>query len=168
MPFGKKSAPVQPAAAAAPAPAAKPAKPVPTDDLRALRASLAAQAPAVPAQPVAPNWGVRTADGKVVSPGAAVKGGQNGKKKRKSPLGDALTVQAIKFLLWACERKYSPDDHWTLKDAFEVSTMELRDQFVGAFSQSFKPPQGSGSGGEDDSDQLSAGRMRGRARARKR
>jgi hypothetical protein len=92
---------------------------------------------------------------------------KNGKKKRPSPLGDALKVQTIKFLLWACERKYSPEDHWTLKDAFEVSTMELRDQFVGAFSQSFKASPKSSSS-MDDEDQLSAGRMRGRARARKR
>ena len=74
-------------------------------------------------------------------------------------------MQLIKFLLWACERKYSPDDHWTLKDAFEVSTMELRDQFIGAFSQSLKSAN-KPRVDEDDMDDMAAGRMRGRARRR--
>jgi hypothetical protein len=74
-------------------------------------------------------------------------------------------VRLIKFLLWACERKYSADDHWTLKDAFEVSTMELRDQFIGAFSESFKArPKKTIE--DDDIDQMAAGRMRGRGRKR--
>ncbi|TMD12779.1 MAG: hypothetical protein E6J00_10720 [Chloroflexi bacterium] len=76
-------------------------------------------------------------------------------------------MQLIKFLLWACERTYSEDDHWTLKDAFEVSTMELRDQFVGAFSQSFKAGPKAGAG-DEDVDEMAAGRMRGRAKSRKR
>jgi len=67
-------------------------------------------------------------------------------------------------LLWACERKYSPDDHWTLKDAFEVSTMELRDQFIGAFSQTAQSLKSKQRAPEDEVDDMTAGRMRGRGR----
>ena len=66
--------------------------------------------------------------------------------------------------LWACERRYSADDHWTLKDAFEVSTMELRDQFIGAFSESFKASKKREAEEFDDMDDMAAGRMRGRGR----
>jgi hypothetical protein len=91
-----------------------------------------------------------------------------GKTKGKKAKGDsklmaAIKVQLIKFLLWACERRYSPDDHWTLKDAFEVSTMELRDQFIGAFSQTLKSRKKDGVD-DDDMDDMAAGRMRGRGR----
>jgi hypothetical protein len=190
MPIPRK-APAQPAARVpaalpappAPAPAEAP-KGAPVDDLKALRASLVAQVPAAGAPP-GPAWKVRTADGAV--PAAAVpvpkaaggarvaKAGKAAKaakatragSKKKSALGGALELRLIKFLLWACERSYSADDHWTLKDAFEVSTMELRDQFVGAFSQSFKVTPKTGVG-EDEVDELAAGRMRGRAKSRKR
>jgi len=114
-------------------------------------------------------WGVRTGDGSVAPPPAAA--GPKGKGKEKAPktkrdskLGAAIRVRLITFLLWACERKYSPDDHWTLKDAFEVSTMELRDQFIGAFSESFKASRQKGSAEDDDMDDMAAGRMRGRGR----
>ena len=97
--------------------------------------------------------------------GKAAGKGQGKKAKGDSKLRAAIKVQLIKFLLWACERKYSPDDHWTLKDAFEVSTMELRDQFIGAFSQSLKSAN-KPRVDEDDMDDMAAGRMRGRARRR--
>jgi hypothetical protein len=77
----------------------------------------------------------------------------------------SIKVQLIKFLLWACERRYSPEDHWTLKDAFEISTMELRDQFIGAFSESLKSTKKTRQDNFDDNDDsIAAGRMRGRGR----
>ena len=170
MAIPKKREPVPsyqpPAAAPPPAVAPEPAKPAPPkDDLASLRASLVAQAPPVRPTPSAPAWGVRTTDGTVAPPPAAnVKGAKGAGKKgrRDSKLKAAIKVQLIKFLLWACERKYSPDDHWTLKDAFEVSTMELRDQFIGAFSQTLKNSKQPRI--DDDMDDMAAGRMRGRGR----
>ena len=163
-----------PAAAPMPAPAApEPPRAAPKDDLASLRASLVAQAPPVRPAPTAPAWGVRTGDGTVAPPpvaaGAKGKGKGKGKEKgakskRDSKLAAAIRVQLITFLLWACERKYSPDDHWTLKDAFEVSTMELRDQFIGAFSESFKASRQKRNVEDDDMDDMAAGRMRGRGR----
>jgi hypothetical protein len=137
-----------------------------------LRASLVAQAPPVRPAPSAPAWGVRTGDGRVAPPPAAAgqKGKGKGKDKGAKTKGDsklvaAIKVQLITFLLWACERKYSPDDHWTLKDAFEVSTMELRDQFTSAFSQTLKSSRKDKSADDmDDMDDMAAGRMRGRGR----
>ena len=173
MPIPKKREAVpayQPPAAAPPAaPAPQPAAAAPPkDDLAALRASLVAQAPAVRPAPAA-NWNVRQPDGTAAPavPQPAVKGGK-GKGKDKKAKGDprvprGFKLQLIKFLLWACERRYSPDDHWTLKDAFEVSTMELRDQFVGAFSQTLKSTAKPKSI-DDEEDDLTAGRMRGRGR----
>jgi hypothetical protein len=84
--------------------------------------------------------------------------------KPDSKLMASIKIQLIKFLLWACERRYSPDDHWTLKDAFEISTMELRDQFIGAFSESFKASNKKRDDSFDDADDMAAGRMRGRGR----
>jgi hypothetical protein len=170
IPKKREPAPAyQPPAATPPAPvvpeAAKPAPP--KDDLAALRASLVAQAPQVRRAPTGPAWGVRSAEGTVAPPPAAnVKGTARAKGKKgrgDSKLMAAIKVQLIKFLLWACERRYSPDDHWTLKDAFEVSTMELRDQFIGAFSQTLKSSKKT-SVDDDDMDDMAAGRMRGRAR----
>ena len=172
IPKRKEAAPVyQPLAAAVPAPqappAAEPKTSAPEDDLRSLRASLVSQAPIAGVPPAAPAWGVRKSDGTVAPPPSSAKVQGNGKQKKRGRLAAATRVRLIKFLLWACERKYSPDDHWTLKDAFEVSTMELRDQFVGAFSQSFKTNR-QASAEDDDVDQMNEGRMRGRARSRKR
>jgi hypothetical protein len=155
-----------------PAPAApEPPKAAPKDDLAALRASLVAQAPPVRPAPTGPAWGVRTGDGTVAPPPAPAgpKGKGKGKDKGAKAKGDsklvaAIKVQLITFLLWACERRYSPDDHWTLKDAFEVSTMELRDQFIGAFSESFKASRQKRKVEDDDMDDMAAGRMRGRGR----
>jgi hypothetical protein len=170
MPIPRKREAVpsyQPPAAAPPV--AEPATAVPpADDLSSLRASLVAQAPPVRPVPTGPAWGVRTAEGTVApAPVADVKGrGRAGSKtKGDSKLKAAVKVRLIKFLLWACERKYSADDHWTLKDAFEVSTMELRDQFIGAFSQTLKAQKKSGTD-DDDLDDMAAGRMRGRGRRR--
>ena len=161
-----------PAAVPMPAPAApEPPRAAPKDDLAALRASLVAQAPPVRPAPTGPAWGVRTGDGTVATPPtpAGPKGKGKGKEKgakskRDSKLVAAIKVKLITFLLWACERKYSPDDHWTLKDAFEVSTMELRDQFIGAFSESFKASRQKRAAEDDDMDDMAAGRMRGRGR----
>jgi hypothetical protein len=172
--------------AAAPAPSApEPAKPsAPKDDLAALRASLVAQAPPVAQAPSAPAWGVRGGE-PVAPPVVPGRKGAKGKDKTKgkdkgakvtavqgkaaapkadSKLMAAIKIQLIKFLLWACERRYSPDDHWTLKDAFEISTMELRDQFIGAFSESLKSAKKKREDNFDDEDDMSAGRMRGRGR----
>ena len=181
MPFPKKREPLPtyqpPAAAPGPPGVAEPPRPAPAqDDLAALRASLVAQAPPVRPAPAGPAWGVRTAEGTVTAlPVAPVKGkgkgkgnaapGAKGGAKRDSKLKAAIKVQLITFLLWACERKYSPDDHWTLKDAFEVSTMELRDQFFSAFSQSLKSAnRPRANDDDDDMDDMAAGRMRGRGR----
>jgi hypothetical protein len=180
MAIPKKREPIPayqpPAAVPMPAPSApEPSKAAPKDDLAALRASLVAQAPPVRPAPSAPAWGVRTGDGTVAPPPAAGGAGGKGKGKGKgkdkgaqtkkdSKLIAAIKVQLITFLLWACERRYSPDDHWTLKDAFEVSTMELRDQFIGAFSESFKASRQKRNVEEDDVDDMAAGRMRGRGR----
>ena len=163
--------PPSPAPPAAPTEAPKSAQ---VDDLKALRASLVAQAPAAGAG-APPAWKVRAAEGAPAPaapapPPKAAKGrrpAQAGPRKKRSRLRGAIDLQLIKFLLWACERTYSEDDHWTLKDAFEVSTMELRDQFVGAFSQSFKAGPKAGAG-DEDVDEMAAGRMRGRAKSRKR
>jgi hypothetical protein len=161
----------QPPAAPMPAPAApEPAKTAPKDDLASLRASLVAQAPAVAPAPSAPTWAVRTGDGTVAPPPAAAGPKRKGKDKTAKTKGDSklmasIKVQLITFLLWACERRYSPDDHWTLKDAFEVSTMELRDQFISTFSESFKASrQKRNAEDDDDTDNMAAGRMRGRGR----
>jgi len=42
--------------------------------------------------------------------------------------------------------------------------MELRDQFIGAFSESFKASRQKRDDVDDDGDQMAAGRMRGRGR----
>jgi hypothetical protein len=57
-----------------------------------------------------------------------------------------------------------------VKDAFEVATLELRDQFFGAFSQSFKSAKPSGRPTDEfEGDQIASGRgKRGRSRGRKR
>jgi hypothetical protein len=163
---------------AAPMPAAPPAPTAPKDDLAALRASLVAQAPPVAQAPSGPAWGVRGGEpvAPPVVPGrkGAGKGKDKGAKptvvpgkaaaKRDSKLMASIKIQLIKFLLWACERRYSPDDHWTLKDAFEISTMELRDQFIGAFSESLKASKKKRQDDFDDTDDMAAGRMRGRGR----
>jgi hypothetical protein len=169
--------------AAAPAPLApEPGRPsAPKDDLAALRASLVAQAPPAAQAPSAPAWGVRGGE-PVAPPVVPGRKGAKGKAKSKdkgpkvavvqgkaapkadSKLKAAIKIQLIKFLLWACERRYSPDDHWTLKDAFEISTMELRDQFIGAFSESFKASKQKREDKFDDTDDMAAGRMRGRGR----
>ena len=172
MAIPRKQAPVPayqppapaPAAAAAPAPPAPP-----KDDLAALRASLVSQAPQVRPAPKGPGWNVRTAEGAVAPPPAAggAKGKAKGKDKGKkgdSKLMALIKLQLIKFLLWACERRYSPDDHWTLKDAFEVSTMELRDQFFGAFTQMLESSKKTKAADDDEMDDMTAGRMRGRGR----
>ena len=173
IPKKREAAPAyQPPAAAPPAPVApEPARPAPPkDDLASLRASLVAQAPPVRPAPTGPAWGVRTAEGTVAPPPVQnAKGSGKGKGKSKSKRGSklmgAIKVELIKFLLWACERRYTPEDHWTLKDAFEVSTMELRDQFMSAFSQSLKSSKGSRPADDmDDMDDMAAGRMRGRGR----
>ncbi len=160
-----------PAAPQPPPPAPESAKPnLPKDDLAALRASLVAQAPPIRPAPSGPAWGVRTGDGTVAPPPAGGSKGKGkgkdrgGKTKADSKLVAKIKVQLITFLLWACERKYSPEDHWTLKDAFEVSTMELRDQFMSAFSQSMKASKSSRPSEDDDMDDMAAGRMRGRGR----
>jgi hypothetical protein len=171
MPIPKKNQAVpiyQPPVATPPvAPAPEPPKAAPKDDLASLRASLVAQAPVVKPQPQA-NWNVRAADGTVAPAQAAPEVKGKGKAKSAKAKGDSklmagIKLRLIKFLLWACERRYDPEDHWTLKDAFEVSTMELRDQFFGAFSQTFAAPKKK-SGIDDDMDDMAAGRMRGRAR----
>jgi hypothetical protein len=173
IPKKREAAPTYQPPAAGPVPAAPPVQEppkaaAPKDDLAALRASLVAQAPPVQPAPSAPAWGVRTADGGVAAPPPArgAKGkGTGAKTKRDSKLMATIKVQLIKFLLWATERRYSPEDHWTLKDAFEVSTMELRDQFIGAFSESFKASRRKDNpDADDDTDNLAAGRMRGRGR----
>jgi hypothetical protein len=98
-------------------------------------------------------------------PVAGPRGKDKGARTKKdSKLVASIKVQLITFLLWACERKYSAEDHWTLKDAFEVSTMELRDQFIGAFSESFKASRQKRIVEDDDMDDMAAGRMRGRGR----
>ena len=179
----KREAPLptyQPPAAPLVPPAAEPPKTsAPTDELAALRASLVAQAPLVAPAPSAPAWGVRGGEpqtppalpirkgagkgrGKgVTAPAVQAKGA----RKPDSKLMASIKVQLIKFLLWACERRYSPEDHWTLKDAFEISTMELRDQFIGAFSESLKSSKKTKQDNFDDmDDNMAAGRMRGRGR----
>jgi hypothetical protein len=156
-----------PAAVPMPAPATpEPPKAAPKDDLAALRASLVAQAPPVRPAPTAPSWGVRTGEGTVAPPPVAGPRGKDkgARTKKDSKLVASIKVQLITFLLWACERKYSAEDHWTLKDAFEVSTMELRDQFIGAFSESFKASRQKRIVEDDDMDDMAAGRMRGRGR----
>lgn len=169
IPRKREAAPIyqaqaQPAPAPAPAPA-PPVEPVkPKDDLAALRASLVAQAPLVAPAPTAPTWKMRTPEGTVAPPPPVPLKGAKGKAKKQSKLVASIKVELIKFLLWTMERKYSPEDHWTLKDAFEISTMELRDQFIGAFSQISKPSGKAGPSGDDDMDDMAAGRMRGRAR----
>lgn len=154
---------------AAPKPAVETSKPpsTPQDDLKSLRASLAAQAPSPEPASRALTWKVRKPDGTASAPGETRKGAKPAKSKKPSRLKAFVEDKTIRFLLWACERSYSPDDHWTVKDAFEVATLELRDQFLGAFSQAFKP-RGAGRDDDDDINQVTAGRMRGRARPRKR
>ena len=178
IPRKKEALPTYQPPAAAPTPAApEPARPAPPqDDLASLRASLVAQAPPVMQAPSGPAWGVRTAEGTVAPPStgdrkASGKGKEKGAKagggaaKRDSKLMAAIKIQLIKFLLWATERQYSPEDRWTLKDAFEVSTMELRDQFIGAFSESLKGSKKTRADDiDDDTDNMAAGRMRGRGR----
>jgi len=174
IPKKRQAAPSYQPPAAAPMPASvapEPPKAAAKDDLAALRASLVAQAPPVRPAPGAPAWGVRTGEGTVAPPPAAAgpKGKGKGKERSAKTKGDsklvaAFKVQLITFLLWACERKYSPDDHWTLKDAFEVSTMELRDQFISTFSESLKASRQKKDAEDDDIDNMAAGRMRGRGR----
>jgi hypothetical protein len=146
-------------------PVSDPNRPVtPVDELKTLRASLVAQAPtAPPAAGPPPNWNVRGPGG-AVAPPPAPKKAKGAKAAGPSPLRDWARVQLISFLLWACERRYSPDDHWTVKDAFEVATLELRDQFLGAFSQSIQnAAKGSSKRADEfEGDQIASGRTRGR------
>ncbi len=173
-----RSAPPPPAPLRAPAPQAAPAQDpnraaTPVDELKTLRATLMSQAPAAPVQGPPPNWNVVGPGGAVAPPppakGARGKVAKPAKTGKPGPFRAWARVKLITFLLWACERKYSADDHWTVKDAFEVATLELRDQFFGAFSQSFKSAKPSSRPGEDfDGDQIASGRSRGRSRGRKR
>ncbi len=171
MPVLQRPVPVPPPQAAPPpAPAMPPALAQdfsPQDDLKVLRASLVAQTPAVASSPPAnaAAWPVQPAQAPAprVQPRAA-RQPRVVKPKNPSQWRPALEEKTIRFLLWACERRYDPDDHWNLKDAFEVATMELRDQFMGAFSQSFKAARANQSQ-DDDVDQVDAGR---RARGRRR
>jgi len=174
IPKKREAIPTYQPPAAAPVPPTV-AEPPRQDDLAALRASLVGQAPPVRPAPTGAAWGVRAAEGTVTPlPAAPVKGKRKekgnaraaakGGPKPDSRLKAAIKVKLITFLLWACERRYSPDDHWTLKDAFEVSTMELRDQFFSAFSQSLKSTNRPNANDDDDMDDMAAGRMRGRGR----
>jgi hypothetical protein len=144
------------------------------DELKTLRATLMSQAPAAPVQGPPPNWNVRGPEGGVAPPPAPARGARGKAAKpartgKPSPFRAWARVKLITFLLWACERKYAEDDHWTVKDAFEVATLELRDQFFGAFSQSFKAAKPSGRPSDEfDGDQIASGRTRGRSRGRKR
>lgn len=152
---------------------ADPNRPVtPVDELKTLRATLVSQAPTAPPPAAAPppNWNMRGPGGPVAPPPAA-KQAKGPKVTRPSPLREWGRVQLISFLLWACERRYSPDDHWTVKDAFEVATLELRDQFLGAFSQSLQNATKGGTprqGEEFEGDQIASGRTRGRSRGKRR
>src|SRR5712692_3219883 len=174
-----RSAPPPPALPRAPAPQAAPAQDpnraaTPVDELKTLRATLMSQAPAAPVQGPPPNWNVVGPGGAVAPPpmparGARGKAAKPARTGKPGPFRAWARVKLITFLLWACERKYSADDHWTVKDAFEVATLELRDQFFGAFSQSFKAAKPSGRPGDEfDGDQIASGRSRGRSRGRKR
>jgi len=158
---------VKPGAGAKPAEAPKPG--TPQDDLKELRASLIAQVPQAQPPKAAGAWKIRQTDATVTAPKTSDsrKAVKQAKQKRPSRLKALVQEKTIRFLLWACERHYSADDRWTVKDAFEVATLELRDQFLGAFSQAFKTTKVAGRE-EDDIDQVTAGRMRGRARPRKR
>lgn len=144
----------------------------PVDELRTLRASLVSQAPAVPPAGPPPNWSPRGPSAAVPPPVAPPRGKaqKSPRVARPSPFRAWARVQLITFLLWACERRYSEDDHWTVKDAFEVATLELRDQFFGAFSQSLQGAKGAKRPGTDEfeGDQIASGRSRGRTRGRKR
>jgi len=161
---------------AQPAPAVPPAAPpvgapqpvTPQDDLKVLRATLASQAPVV-APSAGAGWNERGQPAPAARPGRASrapKPAKPAKEKHPSRLRMMVEERTIKFLLWACERRYSPDDHWTLKDAFEVATMELRDQFLGAFAQSLGSNKSHRSVEEDDADQMKVGRMHARRKRR--
>ena len=175
---GRSAPPPPPAPIAPPSPAPQAAAgPVtPVDELKTLRATLVSHAPA--AQPQAPpaNWQVRGPGGPVAPPPAPAKGRGRAPKVPKapgvskpSPFRAWARVKLITFLLWACERRYSEDDHWTVKDAFEVATLELRDQFIGAFSQLGQGAKTSQPENDEFSgDQIASGRSRGRSRGRRR
>jgi len=174
-----RSAPPLPALPRAPAPQAAPAQDpnraaTPVDELKTLRATLMSQAPAAPVQGPPPNWSVVGPGGAVAPPppakGARGKVAKPARTGKPGPFKAWARVKLITFLLWACERRYSEDDHWTVKDAFEVATLELRDQFFGAFSQSFKAAKPTGRPSDEfEGDQIASGRgRRGKSRGRKR
>jgi hypothetical protein len=87
---------------------------------------------------MAPKWKVRgrpAASGAAAPTQAVQPGKAAAQPKPQSKLSRTMEKSAIRFLVWASEQPYSPDDHWTLKEAFEVAKRELKGQMTGMVKQ---------------------------------
>lgn len=142
----------------APAPRAPDGPPEPQNELTALREALAAPA----AGPPPPKWKVRGRPAGSVAASAtpATQPGKAAQPKQRSKLSIKLEQSTIRFLVWASEQPYSQDDHWTLKEAWEVATRELRAQMNGMVKQyTTKAPQKPQRPETIEGDNLEMGRM---------
>jgi hypothetical protein len=85
-------------------------------------------------------------------------------------LQQKLEKAAIRFLVWASEQPYSPDDHWTLKEATDVAKRELKEQMTAMVKQyTSRPPKPKPRPAEGEAmDDLGAGRMARSSRGRRR
>jgi len=121
----------------------------PADDVNTLRRALTVP-PSFPGAP-APLGG----DARAASRGKA--------RLPKAPgrLSRALRASTIRFLVWAAEQPYSPDDEWTLKEALDVAKRELRTQMTGLMKQYARPsaPRRRPAQMDANVDQIAAGRM---------
>jgi hypothetical protein len=71
-----------------------------------------------------------------------------------------LEQSTIRFLVWASEQPYSPDDHWTLNEAWDVAKRELKAQMTGMVKQyTTKAPQKQRPPETIEGDNLEMGRM---------
>ncbi len=149
-----------PPAAAPPAPA--------QDELSALRQALTQRAvgPKLPARPPTRRVG-RAQPGAATPPVSLKAARRRGGVQEK--LQQKFEKAAIRFLVWASEQPYSPDDHWTLKEATDVAKRELKEQMTAMVKQYTTRPPKPKPRPEDEGpvDELAAGRMARSARPRR-
>jgi hypothetical protein len=105
-----------------------------------------------------------------VQPGKPAAKAKAAKAKVRSEFSRKMEQATIRFLVWASEQPYSPDDHWTLREAWDVATRELKSQMTGMIKQyTTKAPPKPRNPEAIEGDNLQMGRMaRPKSRPRRR